>query len=255
MAVIKNGLLTARVMHMRHAPREHKLVHDVFYLAMPVEQLTELKNFKSLSYNRLNFFQLRDRDYGFDKIQTLSEWPRAALAQFTDFVPSEILLITMPRTFGFGFNPVSFWCYFDEAQNLRAVMAEVNNTFNQRHAYLCRHVDGVPITPGEWLTAEKVFHVSPFFDVLGRYTFRFDIRPDKIGIWIDYFDHDQKLLSTAVTGTRTDLTSSTLWQAFWKNPFVTLKTIGLIHVHALFLIVKSIRYRHPAPMPKENITQ
>jgi DUF1365 family protein len=220
-----------------------------------MDQLDQIQNFKSLSYNRPNIFQLRDRDYGFTKHQNLQDWARTALRKFTDFVPARITLITMPRALGFGFNPVSFWCYFDDHNNLRAVMAEVNNTFSERHAYICMHPDGRAILPTDTLSTQKVFHVSPFFDVRGRYEFRFDVTDKKINIIIDYFDDSQKLLSTSVTGVRQELSDRMLWQAFFKNPIVSLKTLALIHVHAVILIWKSIRYRHPAPLPTEDITR
>ena len=45
--------------------------------------------------------------------------------------------MTMPRILGYAFNPVSFWFCFDAGKGLRAVLAEVNNTFGERHCYLC----------------------------------------------------------------------------------------------------------------------
>ncbi len=241
-------------MHARQQPRRHRLLHHVYYLAINLDQLAALHSFKLLGYNRAAWFQLRDRDYGFTINQPLQDWARTALQQFTSFVPTQITLITLPRVLGVGFNPVSFWCYFDADHNLRAVLAEVNNTFKQRHAYVCRHHDDGIIHANDELTAQKVFHVSPFFDVRGEYRFRFDVTVDKINIAIDYYDGAEKLLSTAVAGPRHTLSDRALRRAFFQHPWVTLKVILLIHLHAIILITKRLRYRVPASLPTANIT-
>ncbi len=45
----------------------------------------------------------------------------------------EIWLQTFPRVLGYVFNPVSFWLCHDRDGLLRAVLAEVNNTFGEHH--------------------------------------------------------------------------------------------------------------------------
>ena len=66
--------------------------------------------------------------------------------------------------------------------------ARCNNTFGERHHYLLAHDDGRPLATGETLTARKVFHVSPFCEVRGHYTFRFHFGADRWLARIDYFD-------------------------------------------------------------------
>ena len=82
----------------------------------------------------------------------------------------DIWLQTYPRVWGYSFKPVSFWYCFDDTAKgrLRAVVAEVNNTFGERHCYVLH----AP-TWGETITADKVFHVSPFCEVQGHYAFCF----------------------------------------------------------------------------------
>ena len=48
----------------------------------------------------------------------------------------EVWLQTYPRVLGFTFKPVSFWYATALDGTLRAVVAEVNNTFGERHCYL-----------------------------------------------------------------------------------------------------------------------
>jgi DUF1365 family protein len=77
-----------------------------------------------------------------------------------------ILMLTMPRTLGYVFNPISiFWCY-DAAGGRVAVLAEVHNTYGERHTYLVR--------PDETGRSEvvKELYVSPFYPVDGHYDIR-----------------------------------------------------------------------------------
>jgi hypothetical protein len=48
----------------------------------------------------------------------------------------EVWLHTYPRVLGFAFKPVSFWYCHRADGSLAAIVAEVNNTFGERHCYL-----------------------------------------------------------------------------------------------------------------------
>jgi uncharacterized protein len=81
-----------------------------------------------------------------------------------DLAPPEgrITALLQARVFGYVFNPLSvFWCH-DRDGRLRHVIAEVHNTYGERHAYLLPPAD-LPVA-----TAKK-FYVSPFFQVDGYY--------------------------------------------------------------------------------------
>jgi uncharacterized protein len=73
-----------------------------------------------------------------------------------------ITALLQARVFGYVFNPLSiFWCH-DRDGLLRHVIAEVHNTYGERHAYLLPPAD-LPV-----VTAKK-FYVSPFNQVDGYY--------------------------------------------------------------------------------------
>jgi DUF1365 family protein len=94
--------------------------------------------------------------------------PRLAAAGLPDDGP--IWLQTTPRLFGYAFNPVSFWYCHDRAGALRALVAEVNNTFGDHHAYLVTAPDLGPIHAHRACHAQAL-HVSPFNTVQGHYAF------------------------------------------------------------------------------------
>ena len=69
-------------------------------------------------------------------------------------------MLTMPRFFGYSFNPLTTYYVYDP--ELVAIVLEVHNTFGEKHIY---------VTSGSQ-SISRQFHVSPFNDRLGTYNFR-----------------------------------------------------------------------------------
>ncbi|MDJ0827487.1 MAG: DUF1365 domain-containing protein [Rhodobacter sp.] len=207
------------------------------------------------SRNRGNLTSLHDSDHGgAPKDGRGVAWVRDVLA--ANDLPSDgrILLLAQPRVLGHVFNPVSFWLIYDANDVLRAVIAEVTNTFGDRHSYLCHHVNLLPITRQDSLQAKKIFHVSPFQPVEGDYSFRFDIRDDRIGIWIDYRTGNGGLIAT-LTGKRRPLTNGAILRACLRRPFGSRRVLGLIHWQALKLWWKGAVYRVRPEPPAEDVSR
>jgi DUF1365 family protein len=206
------------------------------------------------SRNRFNLLALHDRDHGGARGAGRGRaWvgPLLHAEGLAHLAGGPILLIAQPRVWGHVFNPVSFWLIHDAGGALRLVIAEVNNTFGQRHCYLCHRDDLGPIGRSDTLAARKVFHVSPFQPVAGGYRFRFDIRDDRIGIWIHYDREDGGLLATLV-GRRAPLTDAGILGAAIRRPFGSLRVLALIHWQALKLWRRGARY-HPVPAPPADL--
>jgi hypothetical protein len=137
---------------------------------------------------------------------------------------------------------------------LRVVIAEVSNTFGDRHSYLCHHDDLREITKADTITAQKVFHVSPFQDIAGGYTFRFDIQPESIGIWIDFSDGPTGLIAT-LTGVREPLTNASILKAIARRPLGSRRVLALIHWQAVKLWWKNVRYRARPKPPEDDVSR
>ena len=88
---------------------------------------------------------------------------------------------------GYVFKPVSFWHCHRPDGSLAAIVAEVNNTFGERHCYL---LTGPTLAYGREMVANKVFHVSPFCHVQGSYRFRF------MRIWEFYLAYCEAAFAT-----------------------------------------------------------
>jgi DUF1365 family protein len=250
---LNNGLLISDVSHTRLSPKRHTLRYKVYYLCFPLCSLREISS-RLLSVDRFNLFSFFQKDHGFHSSHA-ENWARDVLSQRgLDKADGEIVLLTLPRLFGYAFNPVNFWFCLDKAGALRAVIAEVNNTFGERHAYVCAHQDQHIIDKDDWLQNEKCFHVSPFLQVRGQYHFRFAYGEERIGVWIDYYDGDEKILLTSVTGKRETLDDKNLLRCFFCYPAITFKVTAMIHYHALKLVMKGIKYRTKPSPPIQDIT-
>ena len=207
------------------------------------------------SRNRFNLLAVHDRDHGgAPGAGRGAVWAREVLDRAgLPAAPRHTLrLLTQPRFVGYGFNPVSFWIAAD-ASGLRAVIAEVNNTYGDRHSYLCHRPGFAPIRPADRITAKKIMHVSPFQEVAGRYHFNFDIRADRIAIRILHERGGEGVVAT-LHGRRRRLGNGAILGAALRRPAGALRTFTLIHWQALKLSRKGARFRARPLPPKEEVS-
>jgi len=252
MALTTPKIMWGKVMHARLFPRRNNFTYGIYYLALPLSRLSQM----NMAYNRFAALSFYDRDHGARDGSGLEIWARAILKDYgLGVADGEITLICMPRIFGYVFNPVSFWMCHDKAGFLRAVLCEVNNTFGERHTYICAQPDHAKITPNDTIRGQKLFHVSPFLEREGSYEFRFEMNEISFKAFIDYFDAaDKKKLLTSLGGTFHALNKTRLRQTFWAYPLVTIKAIMLIHWQALKLITKGVRYIKKPLQNIENVS-
>ncbi len=248
------GFISASVTHGRLRPARNSFRYRVPYLALAERALAAPGSYGLISVDRGNLFSVRNGDYGHDGVAGAA-WVRQVLQQWQlHEADGELVLVTMPRVLGLAFNPVSFWFAYDKAGAVRAVVAEVNNTFGERHFYICRHGDHRAIAAGDRIVAEKVFHVSPFMKVEGHYEFAFSLSGDRFGVRIDLHDAEGLILTTSMSGRRVPATRGRLLRAFAGNPLLMLKVLGLIHYQAVKLWAKGVANFRKPPPPRETVT-
>ena len=207
------------------------------------------------SRNRGRFFAVHDRDHGGAPGQGRGPaWVREVMAQHQLPQPARIELLAQAMVLGHVFNPVSFWLCRDAGGDLVTVIAEVTNTYGDRHSYLCHKADLSAIGPRDALEATKILHVSPFQPVEGGYVFHFDIGPDRIGIRIDYSRADGGLVAT-LTGCRRPLSNGAILRMALRRPFGSRRVLGLIHWQALKLWWKGARFRAQPAAPAREVSR
>jgi DUF1365 family protein len=255
-------LCFGNVHHTRLRPARNSFNYGVYFLRLPLRSMAERDwPTRLLSRNRFNLLSFHDKDHG-DGKRPLLEWIDALLKQegIAD-ADGEVWLQTFPRVFGYVFNPVSFWFCHRRDGALRAVLCDVSNTFGERHLYLLNR--GAPIANNSELTAAKVFHVSPFCRVEGRYRFRF-MRTgrqrdasfsERTLARIDYDDTDGPILLTSIAGTSHPLNDRNIMRALQRFPLMTFAVIARIHWQALKLWIKRVPFFHKPTPPQQELSK
>ena len=245
------------VWHRRLRPAAHRFHYPSYFLHLPMRQLRDTPC-DALHRNQWGALSFHDGDHGLGGKDALA-WFEALLQQEgIHDADGEIWLQTYPRVLGYVFKPVSFWYALRADGTLAAVLAEVNNTFGERHAYL---LAGPKLAWGRTHTSPKVFHVSPFCRVAGDYAFRFDQRLDArdqaiyLRAAVDLHDEGGLLLQTSLSGLLQPLTPASVRRALWGMPLMTLGVVLRIHWQALRLWRKRVPFFSKPLAPDELVSR
>jgi DUF1365 family protein len=234
--------IKAMTFHGRKGDVQNAFRYSIDYVLLDAE--TQVTAPSLFMRNGRGITALNDVDHGGTPKQGRgAAWVRDVLATHNVNGVTRIELLAQPKVLGHVFNPISFWlCRRADDDALIAVISEVSNTFGDRHSYLVHHPDMRPILASDRFKAQKLMHVSPFQPIKGGYEFRFDIREDRVGVWIDYSQGKGGVIAT-LTGKRTPLSNSVIMSMLLFRPFGSRRVLGLIHWQAVKLWWKKARFR------------
>ncbi len=239
--------------HGRRGAVKNAFRYSIDYVLLDAE--AELRTPRLFARNGAALMSLQDWDHGGAPGQGRgAAWVRDILEAHQVPLKGRIELLAQPRLLGHVFNPVSFWLCHDVEGALRCVIAEVTNTFGDRHSYLCAHDDLRAITKDETLAAQKIMHVSPFQPIEGGYVFRFDISKSDIHIIIDYSRGHGGVIAT-LKGPRAPLTNSGILWAALRRPFGSRRVLTLIHWQAIKLWWKGATFRSQPTPPVDEVSR
>lgn len=246
--MVKNWLYEGIVNHERLKPFHHRFSYQIFFMRFPLSRMNELEN-SVFSLNRFNLFSLHSKDYLDGSERSLESKIKEVLQKEGLTVTGEIVLQTLPRILGYGFNPVSFWSVYHQSGKLEAILSEVNNTFGDRHYYLLMNFDDY-----KNISTKKVFHVSPFFDIVGDYQFTFN--PKSISInYLDSEAGDPFFTSTMVEKSSLEYSVANLLKLFFRYPLMSFMVMVRIHWQATRLFLKKAQFfKRPDP-PVDLLTK
>lgn len=159
-----------------------------------------------------------------------------------------VLMLTGARVLGYVFNPLTvFWCY-DTGGKLAAVLAEVHNTYAQRHVYLLRS------GPGGRGEADKAFYVSPFLPMAGRYRLRLPEPAERLRLAVTLDVDGAPALVAGVRGVRRPVSVPRLIGYTLRFPWPSLRVTLLIRWQAIKLLARRVRVLpRPAHTPQEGV--
>ena len=255
-------------MHHRFAPKAHRFDYRIFMFAVDLDELGMLqRKLRLFSLNRSNIYSFREKDF-FPSGEPAHNSSASALSQGSDrnaaslkarvvdclaqrgidLTGGRVMLVTLPRVFGYLFNPVSFYFCYDRNSQPVASIAEVTNTFKEMKPFVLgpetRTADATFS-----LRLPKYFYVSPFTDMDVAFDFTLRTPTEKLSLQIDDYDAGRRTLTSVLAGSKTPLTDARLAWFTIKYPLITLKIISLIHWHALKLYLKKIPWFAKAARP------
>jgi uncharacterized protein len=238
------GIYFGTVTHRRLRPVLHELNYAVASLLVDVDGLAENQTPALLSHNRFNLFSIHDRDHGDpEQSRSIAEfaWGKVAGAGLRHDV-SRILMLCYPRILGYAFNPLTTYYALDASGRTRLMIYEVHNTFGGRHTYVS---EPVPAGEAAFHVTEKVFPVSPFNGVEGRYGLRASEPGENLSVGVALSTDDGPVMKAYFRGKRHPLSNAGLLAAFLRLPLQSVKVIGGIHWEALKLWLKGLNLYQP----------
>ncbi len=237
---MKTCIYKGIVTHRRFKPKRHFFSYKTFSILFDLNELKDLeKRISIFSLNKFNLFSFYNKDHGNRDGSDLQNWAKLTLKKFNiNSKISKIKLLCFPRIFGYVFNPLSiFYCY-NESAELKAILYEVKNTFNEQHTYV------FPVEKNSKIITQncnKRFYVSPFIEMETTYNFRLSEPQETLSIFIKQTDVDGTLLSACQIGKKEKISTKQLLVNFFRHPMMTIKIIMAIHFEALRLWTKGVK--------------
>lgn len=237
---------TGHVSHRRLTKPGHKLRYKLAYVLLDLDQLDQADQLSCyLGVGRSGLMSVQSKDHG-NGGSDLAGFVRNLLRQHgVKHSAFQIKLLTLPRMFGFVFNPISVYFIHDAAGDLHHVIYEVNNTFGERQFYVCPTVED---NKGHRHSSDKAMYVSPFMDETGRYDFYLQPPDKKTALTIHYKDLDNKeMLRAHLALERAPVSNRSALGILVNFPLMTLGVVAGIYWHAMKMLIKGARYRFHKP--------
>ncbi len=254
---MNSRIFRGEVIHARQLNYKRAFRVPVPLVWIDLAELPELdQRYPWFGHNRARLWSVRDTDY----LDPTPQPIRAKLESFLrardiEWTPdTRVMLLTGPRYFNYVFNPVSFYLGYDPADRLVFAVAEVNNTFKEKHLYALDARDQVPGADGYRFTRDKAFHVSPFMDLAGQYHFRFAFPENGLDITVDLRKTERPAFHARLHGNFWPFHTTYFARTLWRYPLAGLLTMGRIIMEAIKLYMRGAPvYERPTPVHADTV--
>lgn len=235
------GLYPCEIGHVRTDPVHYTLRHRTYMWLVDIDRLPVLPR----PLRPLAGFRAADHFTG-DAPSLRAGLERFLATRDVDLEGGRVLMLTNARVLGHVFNPLTlYWCHGPDGAP-RCVVAEVHNTYGERHAYLL-HPDEAGIAH-----VDKDFYVSPFFPVDGAYRMRLPLPADRLDLTVRLDRPGARPFTATVRGVRREPTGACLLRLALRHPFSTLAVSAGIRRHGIRLYLRGLPVQ---PRPSHRTTE
>ena len=244
--MIEPAIYRGTLRHRRFTPVAHAFTYPLFMVLLDVDRIREtMARSRFSSYNRWNWATFDERDHFGDPARPLRERvEQDATAHGIELRGGRIYLLTHLRYLGYVFNPVSFFYCYDAGGALRAVLAEVDNTFGGTENYWLS--DAVALADGRATRSvyryrrPKAMYVSPFMPMDQEYTFALSEPGTRLVAHMTVAEDEVTTFDATLTLSGVPWNAAALTRALAAHPWMTAKVIGAIHWQALRLYLRGV---------------
>ena len=243
---MNSGIYIGSIHHARKAITSYSFTNNLPWWLIDLDELEVLKTFWGFNHNQWGALTFRDYDHisqsSGNLKENILEWAR--WNGVTQPI-KQVLLLTNLRTWGYVFNPVSF--YFLQGESLRWIVIEIGNTFWEQKPTLVG-----PFTGDEFqCEIPKLFYISPFLPMDNTLKLSLTWPKQSLSIKIeDYSTKGELELTASFRGKRHEVNQKSILAFIFKYPFLCLSIIGLIHWHAFKLWWLKIPYFKKSDHPE-----
>ena len=236
------SVVRARVSHRRTRPFTYAFEHRT---TMWLVDVTQAESAFPRWLRALASIRPEDH-FAADDTRPLAQKVRGYLdAHELPWTASRVLVLANARSLGYVFDPLSTYFCFDGDGRLEGVLAEVHNTYGERHCY------PIDVAGARTATVDKEFYVSPFLAVEGRYDIRTRITGSNVAVGISLTQGDTTVFTAAVHGDLEPATRRRVVGAVLRDPIPSQRVSALIRWHGVRLWMRRLpvipRRPHPAP--------
>lgn len=240
---METSLYVGTIRHRRVTPRAHAFTYSIFMPLLDIDALGEAMAVSRLtSYNARNVAAFDERDHFGDPAEPLrARVERSAREHGVTLPGGRIFLLTHLRYAGYVFNPISLFYCADAGGQVRAVLAEVNNTYGGRHLYwLAREEARGPFRA----RVGKAMYVSPFMPFDVDYAFNLTEPGASLVAHMDVCRREggrqDRMFDATLALERRPWTAGEIRAALARFPLMTAKVTAAIHWEALRLRLKGL---------------